>query len=159
MKKAMLRNNQKGFTLIEIIAVLVILGILAAFAIPKYMDMREAAIVSAGKSAAMELSARERLALAHWKLKGCTNAYPDAGITGAACNGVLPVTTGDGISTVLGADWGVMSPATVAAGGTATVSFQTSKTVTFKRDYPTGTPVGDQLNTAKMWTYESVSGS
>jgi prepilin-type N-terminal cleavage/methylation domain-containing protein len=34
-----MRNNQKGFTLIEIIAVLIILGILAAVAVPKYMDL------------------------------------------------------------------------------------------------------------------------
>ena len=34
------KRNQKGFTLIEIIAVLVILGVLAAVAIPKYQDLK-----------------------------------------------------------------------------------------------------------------------
>ena len=36
-----MKRNQKGFTLIEIIAVLVILGILAAIAIPKYFDLQD----------------------------------------------------------------------------------------------------------------------
>jgi len=35
------KRNQKGFTLIEIIAVLVILGILAAVAIPRFLDLQE----------------------------------------------------------------------------------------------------------------------
>ena len=37
------RFGQKGFTLIEIVMVLVLLGILAAVAVPKYFDLQEEA--------------------------------------------------------------------------------------------------------------------
>ncbi len=45
-------NKQAGFTLIEIIAVLVILGILAAVAIPKYQDLQEQAEIKAAQGVA-----------------------------------------------------------------------------------------------------------
>ena len=37
------RFGQKGFTLIEIVMVLVLLGIMAAVAVPKYFDLQELA--------------------------------------------------------------------------------------------------------------------
>ena len=57
-------RNQKGFTLIEIVMVLIILTILVAVAIPKYFGLPEDAAKSTLKSAVAELNAREKLAWA-----------------------------------------------------------------------------------------------
>ncbi len=51
-------RNEKGFTLIEIIAVLVILGILAAAAVPKYISLQDEARNSAAQAAIAEVKAR-----------------------------------------------------------------------------------------------------
>lgn len=61
-------RNQKGFTLIEIIAVLVILGILAAIAIPKYLNTAEEARVKAARGAIAEIQGRLSQAQAKYML-------------------------------------------------------------------------------------------
>lgn len=53
-----MKNNNRGFTLIEIVMVLVLLGILAAVAIPKYYDLREKAEEQTAKAVAAEYQAR-----------------------------------------------------------------------------------------------------
>ena len=70
MKKKNPIRNQKGFTLIEIIAVLIILGILAAVAVPKYFDLQEDAAKAALKQAIAELVARDNLMWSKYKTRG-----------------------------------------------------------------------------------------
>jgi prepilin-type N-terminal cleavage/methylation domain-containing protein len=61
MEKRNIVKNQKGFTLIEIIAVLVILGILAAVAVPKFVNLQadakekaiQGALAAGGSTVAM----------------------------------------------------------------------------------------------------------
>jgi prepilin-type N-terminal cleavage/methylation domain-containing protein len=66
-------SNQKGFTLIEIIAVLVILGILAAVAIPRFMDLTTVASDKAAMQAVAEGKSRLSNQFARNLLSGATN--------------------------------------------------------------------------------------
>ncbi len=50
------RNDEKGFTLIELIIVIVILGIIAGVAIPKFVGLSDQARKSAAKGVAAAMS-------------------------------------------------------------------------------------------------------
>ena len=59
-KKAM--YGSKAFTLVELIAVIAVLGILAAIAIPKYIDIQNRSRVKSDGTTAMEIIRLARLA-------------------------------------------------------------------------------------------------
>ncbi|MDD5435835.1 MAG: prepilin-type N-terminal cleavage/methylation domain-containing protein [Nitrospira sp.] len=68
MKRGGIMGNEKGFTLMEIIAVLVILGILAAIAVPKYMGLQDTARQKAGQGQIAEVKGRLAQSLGSYML-------------------------------------------------------------------------------------------
>ena len=70
-------KKQMGFTLIEIVMVLVLLGILSAVAVPKYFDLRDTAEQKAAQAIVAEAQARINGAFASALLndnKSCKDA-------------------------------------------------------------------------------------
>lgn len=83
--RLVMKKGIKGFTLVELIAVIAILGILSAYAIPKYVSLKSSARKAAMQGLAGALQGAAATVQAAYKAQGLTTS---------------PVTLDDGSTTV-----------------------------------------------------------
>lgn len=103
-KETQMDNTQKGFTLIELITVIVILGILAAVALPKFAGIETQARIASLEGLRGTLQSAAALAHAQWLAEGATSGGSSIqmeGVTVTLDNFGWPTADTNGISNAI----------------------------------------------------------
>ena len=130
LSKLRLNANEKGFTLIELMIVIAIIGILAAIAIPNFISYRNKTFCSAAESDANTIAA----AIADYFAIPTHTAIANADLQ---AGGVRPVTTTGGNTFTVGAN----------APNTAITITVTDVSGRCPADYRTANPIAAPTNT------------
>ena len=105
-------RNRKGFTLVELVIVIVVLGILAAVAMPKFVDLVDDAKEAATKGGLGAIRSVIVLKYSKNLADGLSDPYPSSVLAADFFDGKLPVNKLN--------DKNAVEVVTAAPGGTAT---------------------------------------
>lgn len=131
-------QQQKGFTLIELVVVIVILGVLAAVALPRFMDATDDAHRAAVKGTGGALAAGVALVRSQWELNRAKGTTSNTNVDGFGDGTVDANASGWPIGTATSGDadacveiWkGVLQGSAPSVATSGTVDYVASGTTT-----------------------------
>ena len=133
-------NKQAGFTLIELIMVIVILGVLSAFALPRFADLGGQARAATINGVAGAMKAAANIAHAQFLAQGSTGTVTLEGVTIAMTDGYPSVVGIMSAANISAADFTILLGVVTAKGATTPATCQVTYVVASGTTPPTVTP-------------------